>query len=645
MQPQTVNDSLILAAKTAGAMKDTVNTSPLEGLKQLGFRVLAALSLAFVPIGALHAQANYLEPEQAFRLRVDDVGGGELLLHWDIAPGYYLYRDRLSAGAPAGKSRPRLDLPPGETKSDPNFGTVTVYHHEVDATVHAGAATRVDIAWQGCAEQGVCYPPQHRSISLLAAGASPGTLSALPPGLAHDPAGPAAGSVTSPSADPGATVVDPGAPGIDTDTGISRLWSAHGMAWTLAVALIVGIGLAFTPCVLPMVPIVSSVVVGQGASGRRAFVLSLAFVLPVALVYSGLGLLAAWAGGGLQAALQNEWMVLGFAGVFVLLAFSMFGFFELQLPAFLRDRLASASPMGGSLAGAAVMGVLSALLVGPCMTAPLAGTLLYIAASGNVVHGGLLLFALGLGMGLPLVVISTLGARWLPRPGPWMDRVKGAFGFLMLATAVWMGQRVVPAQVSLLLWGALLASLAVTVWHVAAPETGGAARSLVPRSAAVVAGLWASALVLGAAAGATDPMRPLAGLRVGDRGPAAATMPFDIVHDAASFRARVEAARRRGQPVLVDFSADWCTSCKTIDREVFANAHVRRALQDVVLVRLDVTANSPDQQALMRGLQVMGPPTVLLYDAVGNERRDDRLVGEFPAEGLLRRLLRLKAAS
>ena len=602
-------------------MNDAVNTCWLEGLRRLGFRLLASLLLAFFHLGSLQAQVGYLEPEQAFRLQVNDLGGGELLLHWDIARGYYLYRDRLTADAPTGESHPQLELPPGETKADPNFGAVTVYHQSLDVPVHAGAAKNVNITWQGCAEQGICYPPQHRTVSLQA--------NASLPAAPRSAIGPLPGGLDS----------------AGTDTGISRLWSAHGWGWTLAVALLLGIGLAFTPCVLPMVPIVSSVVVGQHASSRRAFVLSLAFVLPVALVYAGLGLLAAWAGASLQAALQSAWTVLGLAGVFVLLAFSMFGFFELQLPAFLHDRLASVSTSGGSLAGAAAMGVLSALLVGPCMTAPLAGTLLYIAQSGNMVHGGLLLFALGLGMGLPLVAISTFGARWLPRPGPWMDRVKGAFGFLMLATSTWMAQRVVPASVALFLWGALLASLAITAWHVAGPHAGTGARRLVLRSGAAVAALWATALILGAAAGATDPARPLAGLRVSNAGTATVPMPFEMVRDSGGLRAQLDAARMRGQPVLVDFSADWCTSCKTIDKEVFEDPGVRRALQDVILVRADVTANSPQQQALMRDLQVMGPPTVLLYDASGKERRGDRLVGEFAPKDLVHKLPGLKGSS
>jgi thiol:disulfide interchange protein DsbD len=274
----------------------------------------------------------------------------------------------------------------------------------------------------------------------------------------------------------------------------------RSLLWTLPLFFLMGIALAFTPCVLPMAPIVSGIVVGSQATPRRAFALSLAFVLAMAAVYALLGLAAAMAGAGLQALLQNPWTILAFAAVFVVLALAMFGLFELQLPAFLRDRLANAGPRrGGSIAGAAGMGALSALLVGPCMTAPLAGTLLYIAQSGNLVQGALLLLALGLGMGVPLLMLGTVGARYLPRPGPWMDRVKAAFGFVLLGTAVWMAQRVLPEAVALLLWGSLLVGLALTLWPLGiAPvaSAAGVGPRLLLRSSAVLAALWGGAMVL-----------------------------------------------------------------------------------------------------------------------------------------------------
>lgn len=592
----------------------------------LRFRIWAALIALLVSVASpAHGETAFLEPEQAFKLAVDPANeAGKVGLHWTIAPGYYLYRDRLNVTAAQGGILGEVVRPPGERKDDPSFGVVEVYHDSVRLEVDAAQATALQISWQGCAEDGLCYPPQTQTVGL-----------AGPSGAAADPA------AGVPAVNGTASAASPADPW--SERGLTRLLGERTLLWTLPLFFMLGIALAFTPCVLPMVPIISGIVVGSQAAPRRTLALSLAFVLAMALVYAGLGLVAALAGSGLQALLQNQWTILAFAAVFVVLALAMFGFFELQLPAFVRNRLARTTPRGGSVAGAAGMGALSALLVGPCMTAPLAGTLLYIAQSGNVIQGTLLLLALGLGMGAPLLVISTAGSRYLPRPGAWMNRVKGAFGFLMLATAIWMAQRVVPQPVALLLWGALLTGLALTLWQLAfAPDTPEAATGarLLVRSTALMAGLWGGALVLGAAAGATDPLRPLS-LQVQAAAPssreAGNTAFFETIRDPGVLQARLEAARATGQPALVDFSADWCSSCKTIEKEVFGDPQVREALGGVVLLRADVTASDAGQRALMRRHQVMGPPTVMLFDAQGRERRDDRLVGEFTAGELLQR--------
>lgn len=563
---------------------------------------------------ASHAKEEFLAPEQAFRLEVvQDAGSARLGLNWRIAPGYYLYRDRLTVKAPTGQILGEIVRPPGERKSDPNFGEVEVYHDTVALQVDTRAATSVEVGWQGCAEAGLCYPPQLQTVALA------------------PPASPAAS----------------GPAGLASDSGITALLGQKSLLWTLPLIFLLGIGLAFTPCVLPMVPIVSGIVVGGGATPRRAFALSLAFVLAMAGVYAALGVAAALAGAGLQAALQHPAAILALAAVFVLLALPMFGLFELQLPAWVRDRLATAGPgRGGSIGGAATMGALSALLVSPCMTAPLAGTLLYIAQSGNMVQGALLLLALGLGMGVPLLILSTFGARYLPRPGPWMDRVKAGFGFVLLATAAWMAQRVLPQPAVLLLWGGLLVGLALTLWQAsrepaAAPDAVQGSR-LVVRSAAVLAALWGGALVLGAAAGATDPLRPLAAAAAAPTGAVAGASKtaavFETVRDPQLLQARLDAARIAGQSALVDYYADWCTSCRTIEQQVFTDPQVVQALSGVLLLRADVTASDAAQREWMQRHQVMGPPTVMLIDPQGQERRADRLVGEFKAADLLQRL-------
>ena len=587
--------------------------------------MVAVMLLALLSV-AVQASESFLEPDQAFVLTVDQTSpSGEVRLNWAVAPGYYLYRDRIVVTATPADRLGKVVRPPGERKEDPNFGAMQVYHHDVTVTVDARGARVLEVTWQGCAEAGLCYPPQTRKAMLASNAVATGPASAPTP---------------TPSI---ASLV---ALGGGSDTRFTQLLTDRSLLWSVPVFFLFGLALAFTPCVLPMVPIVSGIVVGSGAAPRRAFALSLAFVLPMALVYALLGVAAALAGANLQAVLQNRWTLLAFGAVFVVLAAAMFGFFTLQLPAVLRDRLngAGSRRQGGTLAGAAGLGVVSALLVGPCMTAPLAGTLLYIAQSGNVAQGAVLLFALGLGMGMPLLVIGSLGARFLPRPGAWMERVKAAFGFVLLATAVWMVQRVLPEPVALAMWGTLLVGLALTLAHAATAafaRDGGRARILL-RSAAVVTGLWGGAMVVSAAAGAADPWQPLrlAKTASSDRtavGAAAPALSFDTVRTEQALKSRLQAAALAGRPVLVDFSADWCVSCKVIDTEVFGDPRVQAALASVVRVRADVTASGADSQELMRVHQVIGPPTVMLFDAQGRERREARLVGEFTVEDLLRR--------
>lgn len=585
---------------------------------------LAALVLLCGVAWPAHAAEEFLQPEQAFRLEVTKASADGLQLTWSIAPGYYLYRDRIAVTASPSGSRVQTDLPPGIRKDDPNFGLMEVYHDAVTMKlVHVGA-TALDVTWQGCADAGLCYPPQTQRVQVAATTAPTGT-SVRPEGSSTT------GLWNSVSGN---------------DAQITQWLGERSLGWTLSLFFLLGVALAFTPCVLPMLPIVSGIVVGSQAPPRRAFALSMAFVLPMALTYSGLGVAAALAGANLQAMLQNRWTVLALASVYIALALGMFGVFTLQLPARLREKLdaTSRSLRGGSLPGSAAMGVLSALLVGPCMTAPLAGALLYIAQSGNVVQGALLLLALGLGMGTPLVIAGSLGSRFLPKPGPWMNRVKAALGFVLLGTAVWMAERVVSAPLALLMWGALLLAVAVTLVHATSRRAAGVAATGSPqrvaaRTLAVLAGLWGSAMVLGAAGGAVDPWRPLA-FAAGSANASSAQptrLRFEPIASEPELQARLATARAAGQPTLVDFYADWCVSCKAIEKEVFGDPRVQLSLAGVLLLRADVTANDARHRELMRTHQVIGPPTVMLFDTAGRERRDARLVGEFTARQFLQR--------
>ncbi|MBU1357273.1 MAG: protein-disulfide reductase DsbD [Gammaproteobacteria bacterium] len=573
-----------------------------------------------------HAEPTFLDAADAFQLKVEAPASpaDALVLRWTIAPGYYLYRDRIEVASEPVGTAIEVDRPAGERKEDPSFGAVDVYHHQVALTVRSATSTALSVSWQGCAEAGLCYPPQRQVVSLRSTGAPPAAAAASPMSAwAQATAG--------------------------NDGDVSSLLERLSLAWTVPLFFALGIALAFTPCVLPMVPILSSVVVGQGAGPRRALALSLAFVIPMAVTYAGLGVAAALAGENLQAWMQNRWTLFGMAGVFVVLATSMFGYFTLQLPQRLRNRLDGASrrQKSGTLLGASAMGFLSALLVGPCMTAPLAGTLLYIAQSGNAVQGGVLLLSLGLGMGVPLVLVATVGANCLPRPGVWMERVKGAFGFVLLGVAIWMVQRVVPPPVALALWGALLVALSTALVQLsrgrgAAAEAAAGTPHILAPAAAVLIGLWGSAMWLGAAAGGTDPWKPLAFV-ASARAPASMGLAasgahrFESVDSPQALAVKLDAARAAGKPVLLDFYADWCVSCKTIETQVFGDPAVQRALDGAVLLRADVTANTPGQIALMRDHQVIGPPTVMLFDNRGQERREARLVGEFDASDLIGR--------
>ncbi|WP_293605043.1 protein-disulfide reductase DsbD [Polaromonas sp. UBA4122] len=573
-----------------------------------------------------HAQQDFLQPEQAFRLNIIKQADGQLRLNWEISRGYYLYRKQMKVeGDPVGSVQ-QVRWPAGTLKTDETFGESEVYHDKVAVLVTAPDAQALTIGWQGCADAGLCYPPQTRRVNLADVTATPSTN----PGVAAA----------------NASQAGIGAFGDDQD--LADRLSRVNLGWMLVVFFGLGLLMTFTPCVLPMLPILSSLIAGSGATPKRGFILSLAFVLPMALTYAVLGAGAALAGANLQATLQNPWVLGSFGLMFVVLALSMFGFYELQLPAVLRNRLNSASQgqRGGTVAGAAAMGVLSALLVGPCMTAPLAGALLYIAKTGDVLTGGLALLSMGLGMGVPLLLVGTLGARLLPRPGCWMNRVKVMFGFILLGTAILFVARVLPPALTLGLWGAWLLAIALGLLALAKKVDVDAGR-LMSRYLALLLGLWGGAMVVGAAGGAQDPFQPLAFV-AGGAAPAQAAVAKDFMARFASVKtqqaldARVAEAGQRGQWTLVDFYADWCVSCKMIEREVFADPRVQQALANMQLLRPDMTANNADDRALMSVHQILGPPTMLLIGPDGKERRAERVIGELRADEFLSRLARAR---
>ena len=545
-------------------------------------------------------QEDFLPVDQAFTLHIERPDAGGAVLRWDIAPGYYLYKERLRFVGLPSASEPVL--PPGEPYHDEYFGDSRIYRDSLEVEIPDGDVSTLELGWQGCADAGLCYPPQTRTVEL--------TGSSSPP---------------------------PAPVQADDQALVSGL-QQQSLGWSLLIFFGLGLLLAFAPCSLPMLPILAGIVVGSQAGPRRGMALAGSYVVSMALVYAALGVVAALLGANLQGWLMQPWLIASFAGLFVLLSLPMFGFFELQLPAGLRDRLEQAGRKrkGGSLAGASALGVLSGLLVGPCMTAPLAAALLYIAQSGNAVNGGLVLFALGLGIGTPLVLLVTAGNRFLPKPGPWMDRVKVSFGFLFLVAALYVLRPLLSDSLWVGLWGALLVVGASGLLQLSRQLVRHQAFS---RSVAALAGVWGVALLLGAAGGAQDVMRPL-GVFTGG---VASVQGIESAHGFVGFSEpavldrELVAAKAAGQWVLVDYYADWCVSCKVMEKEVFGDAQVQAALTGVRILRPDVTRTDPASRELLNRYQVMGPPTLLFIGPDGVERRTQRITGEVDANQFLSR--------
>jgi thiol:disulfide interchange protein DsbD len=595
-----------------------------------------------------------LPPDQAFQPTLHQ-DGEVLTIDWQIESGYYLYRHRFSAEA-QGRDLP-LDMPDGETIEDEYFGRSEIYRHALSMTTRLGDADTLTLHWQGCADAGLCYPPQQKTFELpLSASEADMRSSAADLASASQPSNP---EETSASSAPGATPT-PDADS-DTDTGaasqsrnakdqqIAMQLASGSWSWTLAAFFGMGLLLTFTPCVLPMIPILSSLIVGQRRSGETpraaGFMLSLAYVLPMAATYAILGVAAAMAGANLQMLFQNVWFIGIFSVLFVVLALAMFGAFELELPRALRQRLDAglSQQRSGRFKGVVVMGVLSALLVGPCMTAPLAGALLFIAETGNPWLGGAALLTLGLGMGTPLVLIGTLGSQLLPRPGTWMTRVKAIFGFVLLGMAIWFVARILSDAVVLGLWGALGLGVAISLAAMARDNGMGGVLPQVATASAAIIGLWSALIMIGAAGGADDPWRPLsvyapsdmatASQYVNETGPIA----FDDVDDLDTLEHRVQAIANSSQITLVEFTADWCISCEVIEREVFSDPTVKDELQDVQRLSIDVTDYDAEDQAIMQHFGIVGPPTLMWFGPDGQEQRGARIIGELDAEAFLDR--------
>ncbi|SDG84910.1 protein-disulfide reductase DsbD [Pseudomonas abietaniphila] len=558
---------------------------------------------------AIDNSKDFLPVRQAFQLNLIDTTPESIKLQFVATEGYYLYRHRFQFRTePADIGLGAAQLPDGEKKHDEYFGDVEVYHGILDVSLPRKAGdTRpftLVVTYQGCADKGLCYPPETERLSI--GGAAPSK----------------------------------------ADAPLTTGQDKTPFSWKqLALFFLAGVGLTFTPCVLPMLPILSGVVLRGQIGGLRGFSLSLAYVLPMAICFAMLGALMGLFGASLnlQARLQSAWVLVPFSLFFVVFAIAMFGAFELRLPRALNDRLdrIAGNTQGGSLWGAAVLGVVSSLLVSPCVSAPLAGALLYISASGDALGGALKLFALGLGMGAPLVVVATGGAAWLPKSGPWLVTVKNAIGVLLLALAIGLLSRVIPGQATLVLIGLLWAGVAVFLGALEFTEK--TTRGRLAQLLGLFLLVYALSCWYGALSGQTDPLRPLGRAQVAQIAGENAARTGDewqTVTQVTELNRILAESKSAEKPVLVDWYADWCISCKVIEHEVLPNPKIVSQLKGFRLIRFDMTDSSPEQRALLDRYKLFGPPALLFFGKDGNELTNARVVGEIDVEGFSERLSR-----
>ncbi len=563
-------------------------------------------------------EEEFLHPDDAFQFTVTATDGSTVNMFIEIAEGYYLYKAKFafSVDDNIAVSLGNIELPQGEIHSDEFFGEQEVLRHEIDVDIPvfspAGETEFIlRIGFQGCADAGLCYPPITKNFNILLPG--DGALSGI-------------GSLSISTA--------PGMQDLSEQDRLAVLIREGNLVWVVLAFLGFGLALTFTPCVLPMVPILSSIIAGQkDITTGRAFYLSLVYVLAMALTYTAAGVLAALFGQNLQALFQNPWILSTFAGIFVLLSLSMFGFYELQIPIFIQDRVTAFSnkQQGGSTPGVAVMGVLSALIVGPCVAAPLAGALIVIGQTGDPLRGGVALFTLAMGMGIPLLIVGTGAGHLLPKAGGWMNAVKAAFGVILLAVAIYLLERILPGVITMLLWAGLLIVSAVYLGVGRSLAADASGWRVFWKGVGVIAMAWGLVILIGAAGGRTDPLEPLRGFGSGAAAEAE-RVSFRRIKSSADLDQVLQQAGTVGQSVLLDFYSDWCVSCKEMEKYSFPDPEVRKALRNTLLVQADVTANDDVDQALMTRFGIYGPPSIILFNAQGEELKAFRIVGYKPAD-------------
>jgi len=635
-------DLISLKVRSQGCLEDVLCYPPTEQLLVVSLPAVATQVLLPKPAASLADVFNQpatgpaLQPDVAFVYEAIGLSSETILARFTAQPGYYLYRDKFDFRVLGdnGFEVREVELPKGTIKDDPEFGPVEVYYGQIEVPVHinrpAGQAQTISLEadYQGCRDGDICYPPQSLAVDLQMAASAEATGKDSP-------------KTTSPETEP---AVQPVNVAVSEQDVLARML-LNNPAGALFAFFIAGILLAFTPCVFPMVPILSGIIAGQGErmTTTRAFWLSLVYVLAMAVTYTVAGVLAGLFGQNLQALFQNPWILGFFIAIFIALAFSMFGFFELQLPASLQTRLSQTSnqQQGGSLAGVAVMGFLSALIVGPCVAPPLAAALIVIGASGSALLGGAALFALSIGMGVPLILFGMSAGKLVPKAGPWMDAIKAVFGIGMLALAIWMLERIVQGPVILLLWGVL--SIACGVYLGALeriPEGASGWRSLW-KSLGLVFLLLGAIEITGAASGGDDWMKPLKNVGSSGRSVSAEHVTFQKIKSLADLDAVVAQANQAGKPAMLDFYADWCVECVRMERNTFGEPEIQALFGQIQPLQADVTANDETDQALMAEYGIIGPPAILFFDRHGKELRGFRLVGYFAPEDFAEHLGRV----
>ncbi len=577
-------------------------------------------------VASFISHATPLPASDVFQIEAKRVDPNTFVINWQVKSGYFLYGDRikLTEQANSNSHLGTIRFPSALNKVDKQGQVYPVYRDKLSLPVAVlsdkPGESLIDVEYQGCSDDGFCYPPETRQIKLT-----------IDKGLAI--------SGVSLETKPG-EAVQPEAQQANNEVqqpngNVEEVFIKHH--WTMVILSFFGFGLllSFTPCILPMVPVLSGIIVGHGAdlSTRKAFFLSLSYVLSMSITYALVGALVAKIGSNLQVIMQTPWAISLFSFIFVLLALSMFGFYELRLPVSWQAKLANANrtQASGHYISAAIMGCLSTLILSPCVTAPLIGALGYIAHEGNITLGSSALFFLGLGMGTPLILIGTSAGKWLPKAGKWMNAVKAFFGVLLLATAIFLLERILPGPLVMILWASLLVFSGIYCGALTKAMTN---HDKFRQGLGIILLVYGLLVLVGASMGATNPLQPLVGLQMAAN--STKSIHQETVKTVHGLQKAI--ANAQGKPIMLDFYADWCTSCKVMESTVFRDPHVIAAMNDFVVLKVDITANKEQAKALLSQFNVVAPPTFLFFNKLGNEQTNLRLVGEISTEKFLQQI-------